>query len=231
MAKFTLILLKEKKQHFTISSTETVMRVWVVIWLSWKRKRPKWHIRPVKLFANHILDIFRLILKHLWDRKMLSCLFKTTPHENASTNRIIPQINNLKNQKTQISALPLCLLMKSIILCSPSPGTLASDKKTCRTKYLFINYIPQQYKNSIRGLITVESYDLLWYCAIQGHWWVCLRRNIANIWPNYPWTRFPKHKTGKLLITFDKNIKTRIEILKSLNCKRKIIVRWKYRCQ
>lgn len=203
------------------------MRVWVVIWLSWKRKRPKWHIRPVKLFANHILDIFRLILMHLWDRKMLSCLFKT--EHQMKMLQLTESYHKSIFQKTQISALPLCLLMKSIILCSPSPGTLASDKKTCRTKYLFINYIPQQYKNSIRGLITVESYDLLWYCAIQGHWWVCLPRNIANIWPNYPWTRFPKHKTGKLLITFDKNIKTHIEILKSLKCKE--IERRKYRCQ
>lgn len=27
--------------------------------------------------------------------------------------------------------VPLCFLMKSIILCSPSPGTLASDRMTC----------------------------------------------------------------------------------------------------
>lgn len=31
-------------------------------------------------------------------------------------------------------SLPLCFLMKSMILCSPSPGTLASERKTCKPK-------------------------------------------------------------------------------------------------
>lgn len=48
------------------------------------------------------------------------------------------QIKTFSMKKEQpISSLillihaPLCLRMKSMILCSPSPGTLASDRKTC----------------------------------------------------------------------------------------------------
>lgn len=96
---------------------------------------------------------------------MLSCLFKTEHQMEMLqlTESYHKSIFQKTFTKSEFSALPLCLLMKSIILCSPSPGTLASDKKTCRTKYLFIDYIPQQHKNSIKGLIT---FHLRTYCDI-----------------------------------------------------------------
>lgn len=115
----------------------------------------------------------------------------------------------LRHSAVESFPVPLCLLMKSMILCSPSPGTLASDRNTWRRRFRVrsLNTVWTPFPVSLN--VAFSSWQLPslhsfpgspWRSSNPGRCWVCRPRSSGDTWPGCPWTLFPADTSRNILL-------------------------------